>query len=95
MSNNQNQPQHSSLGSITTNFASQTVEFLAKSFHSNPSTNASLSIKLDQNNYLIWKEKIKILIIVYSLEGFIDGFMNAPPRFLDMGKIASNHRLTN
>lgn len=52
--------------------------------------NASLSIKLDHNNYLIWSEQIENLIIAYSLEGFIDGSIVAHAQFLDLGRSILN-----
>lgn len=82
-------------GSIAMNNSLQSIDLLTQTFNSNPPINANLSIKLDHNNYLIWKEQIDSLINVYILEALIDGSMNASPRFLDLGNTISNLRFTN
>lgn len=61
---------------------------------STPPVNASLSIKLDYNNYLICPEQMESLILGYGLEGFIDGSL-ATPRFLDLGRSIFNPWFTN
>ena len=40
-------------------------------------------MKLDENNYLIWKNQLLNAIIVNGLEDFIDGCHPCPIRFLD------------
>lgn len=92
-SNNQNQVHTIRFHAM--NNSSQSLYFLTLTFNLNPPINASLSIKLDHNNYSIWKEQMESLIIAFDLEGFIDGLMNAPLKFLDLGKIISNPRFTN
>ncbi|KAL5539626.1 hypothetical protein UlMin_042312 [Ulmus minor] len=41
-----------------------------------------LSIKLDSNNFLLWKMQMENVIIAHGLEGFIDGTNQCPPQFL-------------
>ena len=40
-------------------------------------------MKLDENNYLIWKNQLLNAIIANGLEDFIDGCHPCPIRFLD------------
>lgn len=48
-----------------------------------PSLNQSLAMKLDEDNYLIWKNQRLNVIIANELEDFIDGPCPCPTRFLD------------
>ena len=48
-----------------------------------PSLHQSLTVKLDENNYLIWKNQLLRVIIANGLEDFIDGSHLCPTRFLD------------
>ncbi|KAJ9700302.1 hypothetical protein PVL29_005888 [Vitis rotundifolia] len=41
-------------------------------------------MKLDNGNYLIWKNQLLNVIIVNGLDDFIDGSRPCPPRFLDL-----------
>lgn len=52
--------------------------------------NVSLLIKLGNHNYLIWCGHMESLIIAYSLEGFIDGIIVEPPKFLDSNRSVIN-----
>ena len=47
------------------------------------SLNQSLTMKLDEDNYLIWKNQLLNVIIANGLEDFIDGSRSCPTRFLD------------
>ncbi|KAL6313055.1 hypothetical protein AAG906_025800 [Vitis piasezkii] len=57
----------------TSSFSSQ---FVLISF------NHSISIKLDQNNFLIWCQQVEAAIKGYKLSKFINGIDTAPPKFL-------------
>lgn len=48
-----------------------------------PSLNQPLTFKLDDHNYLIWKNQLPNVIIANGLEEFIDGSRICPPKFLD------------
>ncbi|PON47862.1 hypothetical protein TorRG33x02_321990 [Trema orientale] len=48
-----------------------------------PSMNQPFTIKLDADNYLIWKNQLLNVIIANGLEDFIDGSRPCPPRFTD------------
>ena len=68
----------------------------SKSSLTNPSTNHShqaqmfllsnisnfVSVKLDHNNYLIWKFQITSILDAYSFMEYIDGSIASPPKFL-------------
>lgn len=44
------------------------------------SINPNFSVKLDETNYLIWKEQLKHVIIVYGLQSLVDGFASIPSK---------------
>ena len=59
------------------------------------SFNHSISIKLDQNNFLIWRQQVEVAIKGYKLSKFINGINTALPKFLSSmdetnGKINQN-----
>ncbi|KAL5549165.1 hypothetical protein UlMin_004396 [Ulmus minor] len=45
--------------------------------------NHGLPVKLDPNNFLLWKIQMENVIIVHGLEGFIDGTNLCPSQFLN------------
>ncbi|RVW16830.1 putative mitochondrial protein [Vitis vinifera] len=57
----------------TSSFSSQFVPI---------SFNHSISIKLDQNNFLIWCQQVEATIKGYKLSKFINGIDTVPPKFL-------------
>lgn len=49
--------------------------------------NQLVSIKLDENNFLIWRQQVLAAIRGYGLEGFITGTSEIPPEFIsEQGK---------
>ena len=42
-----------------------------------------ITIKLEENNFLIWKFQVENMILGYGLEDFIHGTCNVPPRIRD------------
>ena len=48
------------------------------------SMNQSLTVKMGNGNYLIWKNQLLNVIIANGLDDFIDGSRPCHPRFLDM-----------
>ncbi|GFY85402.1 hypothetical protein Acr_04g0001400 [Actinidia rufa] len=55
-----------------------------------PSINQPLAVKLDDHNYIIWKEQLLNIVIANGLEEFLDGSRVCPPRFLDPQQQQSN-----
>ena len=55
-----------------------------------PSPNQLLTIKLDRDNYLIWKNQLLNVVIVNGLEGFLDNTRLYPPKFLDLQQLSFN-----
>ena len=53
-------------------------------FFSFPSMNQPLTMKLDNGNYLIWKNQLLNVIIANKLDDFIDESRPCPPRFLNL-----------
>lgn len=92
---NSDQNTHLCYAIHTSNLVTNLVYLLAQNFASFPLINASLSIRLDHNNFLIWLENMKNLIIVYGFEGFIEVTMIAQPKFLDFSCNIVNSRYTN
>lgn len=45
------------------------------------SMSTSITVKLDDSNYLTWSFQIKLLLESYGIMGFIDSSRNCPPRF--------------
>ena len=41
-----------------------------------------VSVKLDQNNYVLWKYQITSILKAYSILGFVDGTQSCPAQFL-------------
>ena len=48
------------------------------------SMNQPLIVKLDNGNYLIWKNQLLNVIIANELDDFIGGSRSCPPQFLDL-----------
>ena len=55
-----------------------------------PSPNQPLTIKLDRDNYLIWKNQLLNVVIVNGLEGSLDNTRLYPPKFLDLQQLIIN-----
>ncbi|EXB93775.1 hypothetical protein L484_010914 [Morus notabilis] len=47
-----------------------------------PTVNPQLSIKLDDDNFLLWKNQMLNIIIAHDFDDVIDGSRPCPPRFL-------------
>lgn len=45
-----------------------------------------LSVKLDENNYIIWRDYIISFSMAYRFEGFINSSLPLPNQFLDQEK---------
>ncbi|KAF9612609.1 hypothetical protein IFM89_002205 [Coptis chinensis] len=41
-----------------------------------------ISVKLDRENFLLWRTQFMPLLIGYDLEGYVDGSVSPPPRTL-------------
>ena len=52
--------------------------------------NQPLTVKLDQNNYLVWKNQLLNILISNGLEGYIDGIVPYPAHFLDLQQLQPN-----
>lgn len=50
------------------------------SYNFNLLINLNFNVKLDDTNYLIWKEQLMHVVIVYDLQAFLDGFKVSPSR---------------
>ncbi|XP_062076348.1 uncharacterized protein LOC133781392 [Humulus lupulus] len=48
-----------------------------------PSLNPSFTVKLDSENYMIWKNQILNVVMAQGLEDYLDGSISEPVRFLD------------
>ena len=55
-----------------------------------PSPNEPLTIKLDRDNYLIWKNQLLNVVIAIGLEGFLDNTHPCPLKFLDLRQLINN-----
>ncbi|KAM2726510.1 hypothetical protein EV2_038944 [Malus domestica] len=44
---------------------------------------SSVTVKLDDSNYLVWSFHINLLLESHGILGFVDGSKECPPRFLD------------
>lgn len=66
--------------STNTEAAPSKIDQTSSSF---PSMSHTFSVKLDENNYLIWKNQLLNVIMAHGLDHFIDGTHPCPPRFLD------------
>ena len=45
--------------------------------------NPTFSIKLDRDNYLLWKLQLENVIIANELKGFINGTCPSPPKLMN------------
>ena len=59
-----------------------------------PSLNQPLTIKLNRDNYLIWKNRLLNIIIANGLDEFLDGTHPYPSWFLDAHQLQTNHHYT-
>ncbi|EXC20874.1 hypothetical protein L484_012950 [Morus notabilis] len=55
-----------------------------------PSMNQAVTVKLNFDKYLIWKNQLLNVIIANGMEGFINGTQQPPSHFLDMNQQHSN-----
>lgn len=53
-------------------------------------TSISLSVKLNEHNYLLWREQIVRYIIVFGLDNLIDPLIPIQPQFLSSTRIIFN-----
>lgn len=44
--------------------------------------NVSFPVMLNDSNYMIWRDQLLTYVIAYGLEGFIDGSLIPPSKFL-------------
>ena len=63
--------------------ASSSSRFISFTF------NHSVSVKIDNENHLVWKQHITIVVRGRDLLHFLDGSKNSPPRFLSASDQAS------
>ena len=49
--------------------------------------NHPLPIKLDRNNYILWKTQMENVVFANGFEDFIDGVKQCPPKELHSGEI--------
>lgn len=40
------------------------------------------TLKLEEGNFVQWKQHIRLIIEGYELQGFLEGMLSAPPRFI-------------
>lgn len=59
-----------------------------------PSLSQNLTIKLDQDNYLLWKNQLLNVIIANGFEEYIDGSHPCPSKFLDLQRQQINPEYT-
>lgn len=58
-----------------------------------PLVNITIGVKLDRSNFLIWKQKILILMVVYGPEDYIDGAKKMSVKFLEFGILNSKYSI--
>lgn len=58
------------------------IDVFSMSFLSLPPMNVSFPIKLDDINYMIWRDQLLIYVTTYGLEGLIDGSFVQSMKFL-------------
>ena len=59
-----------------------------------PSLNQPLAVKLDSDNYLMWKNQLLNVIIANGLENFTDGTNPYPSYYLDHQMVLENPQFT-
>lgn len=42
----------------------------------------SFNVRLDDTNYLIWREQLKHVLTFYGLQNFLDGYVISPSKFV-------------
>ena len=65
---------------------SQVNDLSARSFLNsqfNPTLNSAISIKLDRDNYSVWRSQVIPAINGHNLRGFINGTKQCPPEFVE------------
>lgn len=40
------------------------------------------TVKLDEKNFVLWQQHIRLITEGYELQSFLDGTLHAPPRFV-------------
>lgn len=58
-----------------------------KDYHQNAPISLSVYVKLDDDNYLIWRKQMLSYITTFGLESFIDESTFKPYKFLPNGTI--------
>lgn len=58
------------------------------------SLNQPITVKLDQNNFVLWKNQLLNIIIGNGLEEYIDGSYPCPPKFIDPQNRVQNPEFT-
>lgn len=69
--------------------SSQSYDKITQSLSVVSPVNLVVSVKLEDDNYLIWYEKMMSYIIAYGLEGLLDGSIQKPLHFLSNGGVNS------
>ncbi|GMN71348.1 hypothetical protein TIFTF001_053389 [Ficus carica] len=59
-----------------------------------PSLNQPITVKLDQNNFVLWKNRLLNIIIENGLEEYIDGSYPCPPKLIDPQNRVQNPEYT-
>lgn len=78
--------------------SSQSSLLFGPTNHSTPFScnfNYTLPLKLDRNNYILWRSQVIPAIRGHNLEAFIDGTSFCPPEFLEDGDEDSSPRTSN
>lgn len=58
------------------------------------SISPKLLVKLDDTNFMIWSEKSKHVLIVYELQGFLNGFEPILVKFINKFILEVGHNVT-
>ena len=70
------------------------MENLQKTNFSSPFTttlNTTLSIKLDCDNYFLWRSQVLHVVQGHRISGYLFGTNSCPPKFLDIQVTFGNH----
>ncbi|KAI4351293.1 hypothetical protein L6164_005669 [Bauhinia variegata] len=50
----------------------------------NPSSFLTLSIKLDRENYFLWRTTILSVLEAFPMDGFVNGDITEPPQYIQV-----------
>ncbi|KAM2012135.1 hypothetical protein ACFX1T_024033 [Malus domestica] len=54
-----------------------------------PNVSTSVTVKLDDTNYLVWHYQMQLLLESHGILGFVDGSRQCPTRFIDNSDLES------